>query len=77
MWTGLWTELLDWTTGLDYWTGLLDWTAGLDYRLDFCFTSLPPIQMCKFGYLPYALISSSQFMHVNARVQSHMDGCVS
>ena len=24
-WTQLWTELLDWTDGLDCWTGLMDW----------------------------------------------------
>ena len=68
MWSGLWTGLLDldrwtWTTG----PGPLDWSTGLDYCLDFCFTSLPLNQMCRFGYLPYVLISSFQFMPVNAR----------
>ena len=75
-WTGLWTGLVDWTTGLDCgldcWTRLLDWTAGVDYCLDFCFTSLPPNQMCRFGCLPYVLISSSQFMHLSAEPHGRM-----
>ena len=42
-WTGLYTGLLDWTTGLDYWTGLLDWTTEVDYwtGVDYMLTYLP------------------------------------
>ena len=34
-----WTELLEWTTGMDYWNGLLEWTTGMDFDFFFFFFS--------------------------------------
>jgi len=48
-----WTELLEWTTGMDYWTELLEWTTGLNYWNGLLFLHLKSFlwPITRFPYL--------------------------